>query len=54
LSHAAIQDEGKPVKTRLRLFMDCRGLRERLSDAVFSGDLQRIVADSVMLSRENG
>jgi len=27
-------------------------LRERLSDAVFSGDLQRIVADSVMLSEE--
>jgi molecular chaperone HtpG len=31
---------------------DCRGLRERLADAVFSGDLRRVVADSVMLSEE--
>jgi molecular chaperone HtpG len=31
---------------------DCRGLRERLADAVFGGDLRRIVADSVLLSEK--
>jgi molecular chaperone HtpG len=31
---------------------DCRGLRERLADAAFGGDLRRIVADSVTLSEE--
>jgi hypothetical protein len=31
---------------------DCRALRERLADATFSGDLRRVVADSVTLSEE--
>lgn len=31
---------------------DCRGLRERLADGAFSGDVRRIVADSVTLSEE--
>lgn len=32
---------------------DCRGLRERLADAAFSGDVRHAVANSVMLSEEN-
>lgn len=31
---------------------DCRGLREQLADAVFNGDLRRVVANSVILSEE--
>jgi molecular chaperone HtpG len=31
---------------------DCRGLRERLSDSAFGGDLRRIIADAVSVSYE--
>ena len=31
---------------------DCRGLRERLADSAFGGDLRRVVADSVTVTQE--
>ncbi len=31
---------------------DCRGLRERLTDAAFGGDVRRIIADTVSVSHE--
>ncbi|MGA8610694.1 MAG: ATP-binding protein [Xanthobacteraceae bacterium] len=34
------------------LSWDCRALRERLADAAFGGDLRRIIADTISVSRE--